>query len=306
MTTAFVFTEYGGPEVQELREIPEPSPAPGEVRVRVRAAAVNPVDWKLRAGWHRDFEQRDFPSVLGRTIAGVVDGVGAGVTDFAVGDEVFGATDAGGYATQTAVTTALLAHKPSAVSFTDAATLPVSSATAHNALSQVALPTGTTLLVTGAGGGVGVPLVQLAVRAGLTVVGTASPAKQALLTGLGAVHVSSAGTADEVADRIRAAAPNGVDAVIDTAGGDALDIAAPFAPVGRLVSVGEDRVADLGGAVVDRAQAPAREVLDELAALVEKGELVPVVQVYPFAEAAAALADVEAGHTTGRAVLEIG
>lgn len=305
MTTAFVFTEYGGPEVQQLREIPEPSPAPGEVRVRVRAAAVNPVDWKLRAGWHRDFEHRAFPSVLGRTVAGVVEDVGEGVTEFAVGDEVFGATDAGGYATQTTVTVPLLAHMPAAVSFTDAATLLVSSATAHNALTQIALPAGATLLVTGAGGGVGVPLVQLAVRAGLNVIGTASPAKQELLTGLGATHVSSAGTADEVAGRIRAAAPDGVDGVIDTAGGDALDVAAPFAPAGRLVSVGEDRVDELGGAVVDRALAPAREVLDELAALVEKGELVPVVRIYPFAEALAALADVESGHTTGRAVLEL-
>lgn len=306
MTTAFVFTEYGGPEVQTFVDLPEPIPGPGEVRIQVRAAAVNPVDWKIRAGWYRDHEPRQLPSVLGRAVAGVVDGLGEGVTDLAVGDEVFGVSYTGGYATQAIAPAEALAQKPSAVAFVDAATLPVSSATAYDALTQLALPAGSTLLVSGAGGGIGVPLLQLARRDGVTVIGTASPGKADLLTGFGAVPVSYEGSPAEVAERIKAAAADGVDGVVDLVGGEALGIVAQFAPEGRLLSAGDEQVTEYGGAVVDRDQVPARDVLDALASLVERGELVTVVRVYPFAEAAAALADVEAGHATGRAVLEIG
>lgn len=306
MATAFVFTEYGGPEVQAFAELPDPTPGPGEVTVQVRAAAVNPVDWKIRAGWYRDHEQRQFPSVLGRAVAGVVHSVGGGVTDLAVGEEVFGVSYTGGYTTRALAPAEALARQPSAVSFIDAASLPVSSATAYDALTQLALPAGSTLLVAGAGGGIGVPLLQLARRAGLTVVGTASSGKADLLAEFGATHVSSEGLPAEVAARIKAAAADGVDGVVDLVGGEALGIVAQFAPDGRLISAGDEQVVEYGGAVVDRDQVPARDVLDALASLVEQGELVTVVRAYPFAEAAAALADVEAGHTTGRAVLQIG
>lgn len=296
---AYGFIEVGGPEREAFLDVPTPEPGPGELLVRVRAAGVNPGDWRLREGAYGT----PGPAVLGREVAGTVLALGPDVTGFAPGDEVFGGCPGmvGGWAEQALVSASFAAHRPAAVSPEVAAVLPVAAGTAHDALRNLGLPPGSTLLVNGAGGGVGIPTLQLAVARGLRVVGTASAAKHGLLAGLGAVPVAYG---DGVADRIRAAAPDGVDAVFDLVGGDALrTVAELVADRSRVLSVADKAlVKQLGGREVVRDRSPA--VLDELARLVVEGVLDPhVSRVRPLSEAAAALAEVEDGHVVGKVVL---
>jgi NADPH:quinone reductase-like Zn-dependent oxidoreductase len=296
---AYGITAVGGPECEAFLDVPEPSPGAGELLVRVRAAGVNPGDWRLRSGAYGV----EPPAVLGREVAGTVVGLGPDVTGFAVGDEVFGGCPGmvGGWASLARVTASFAALRPDGVSAADAAVLPVAAGTAYDALTGLDLPPGATLLVNGAGGGVGVAVVQLAVARGLVVVGIASPAKADLLRGFGAVPVAYG---EGTLARVRTAGQ--VDAVFDLVGGDALRTVAELVPDrSRLRSVADKPlVARLGGADVTRDRSTA--VLAELARLVAAGELDPhVTGVYPFDEAGAALAAVERGHEVGKVVLEI-
>jgi NADPH:quinone reductase-like Zn-dependent oxidoreductase len=300
---AYGFTAHGGPGNEAFLDVPIPDPGPGELLVRVRAAGVNPADWKLRSGASAAVLPVGLPAVLGREVAGTVERVGAGVDGFAVGDEVFGGTagSVGAWAELALVPAAFAAHRPDAVSPTDAATLPVAAGTAYDALTGLGLAPGSTLLVNGAGGGVGVAAVQLARARGIAVVGTASPGKHDLLTFFGATPVAYT---DGVARRVRAAAPYGVDAVFDLVGGDALRAVADLVPDrSRLVTVADRPLAaELGGGGVERDRSAA--VLAELARLVAAGVLDPqVTDVRPLDEAGAALAAVEGGHARGKVVL---
>ncbi|SER49108.1 NADPH:quinone reductase [Streptomyces sp. yr375] len=307
MPKAYVFTRYGGPETEALVELDRPRPGPGEVLVAVRAAGVNPVDWKQRTGFRRPGEsgERAFPVVLGNEAAGVVEETGEGVTGFAPGDEVFGNTVAGGYAEYALLAAGITAHKPAELSFTDAATLPVAAATAYDGVHQLGLPAGATLLVTGAGGGVGVAAAQIARALGLRVLGVASDGKKDLLESLGAVHVPSG---DGWADAVRLTAPDGVDGVYDLVGGEVLHAAAGLVrDRARLITAGAspEDVERLGGARVGRARDAA--VLRAVADLVVRGDLNPhVTLTFPLERAAEALHEVETGHARGKVVLEIG
>jgi NADPH2:quinone reductase len=232
---AYGFTEVGGPEKQAFLEVPVPEPGPDELRVRVRAAGVNPGDWRVRDGSYGT----SGPAVLGREVAGTVVALGPGVSGFAIGDEVFGGCPGmvGGWADEAVVTASFAAHRPDGVSPEVAASLPVAAGTAYDALNRLALPDGATLLVNGAGGGVGVPAVQLAVARGLRVVGVASPAKHDLVAGFGGIPVAYG---DGVLERVRAAAPDGVDAIFDMVGGDALrTVATLLADPSRLTSIAD-------------------------------------------------------------------
>jgi NADPH:quinone reductase-like Zn-dependent oxidoreductase len=296
---AYGFTDIGGPDKQAFLDVPVPRPGDGEVLVRVRAAGVNPGDWRLREGayGHRG------ETVLGREVAGTVLEVGPDVTGFAVGDEVFGGCPGmvGGWAEQALTIASFTASRPDGVSPEAAAALPVAAGTAFDALTAFALPEGSTLLVNGAGGGVGIPVTQLAAARGLRVIGVASPAKHQLVAGFGAIPVAYG---DGVVDRVRAVAPDGVDAILDMAGGDALrGVAALLADRSRLTSIADKELAvELGGFELTRDRSTA--VLTELARLVAAGRLDPyVTKVLPLSEAAAALALVEDGHTTGKVVL---
>ncbi|MCO1657314.1 NADP-dependent oxidoreductase [Pseudonocardia humida] len=298
---AYGFSEIGGPDKQTFLDVPVPAPGPDEVLVRVRAAAVNPGDWRVRNGSYGTAG----PAVLGREVAGTVTALGPGVDGFAVGDEVFGGCPGmvGGWAEQALVTASFAAHRPESVTPEAAAALPVAAGTAYDALEQLGLPPGATLVVNGAGGGVGIPAVQLARARGLTVVGVASPAKHDLVAGLGAIPVAYG---PGVLDRVRAAAPGGVDAVFDLAGGDALrTVAELVADRSRLFSVADRPViAELGGRVVERDRSTA--VLAELARLVAAGQLDPhISEVRPLDEAGEALALVESGHAEGKVVLRM-
>jgi NADPH2:quinone reductase len=298
---AYGFTKVGGPENQAFLDVPVPVPGPDELLVRVLSAGVNPGDWRLREGGYGTVGS----AVLGREVAGIVERVGPDVQGFSPGDEVFGGCPGmvGGWAEYALVQASFAAHRPPSVSPRDAAALPVAAGTAFDALTNLALPRGATLLVNGAGGGVGVALVQLAVAAGLVVIGTASPAKHALVASFGGIPVAyGAG----VLQRIRDAAPGGVDAAFDLVGGDALRAVATL-PIerARLMSVADkELVKQLGGREIERDRSTA--VLRTLAGFVADGALTPhVTDVYPLDEAAAALALVERGHATGKVVLDV-
>jgi NADPH:quinone reductase-like Zn-dependent oxidoreductase len=296
---AYGFTRTGGPEFQAFLDVPVPDPGPGELRVRVRAAGVNPGDWRLREGAYGTVGQ----AVLGREVAGTVTAVGPAVEGFAVGDEVFGGCPGmvGGWAEEAIVTAGFAAHRPASVSPEAAAALPVAAGTAFDALAGLALPAGATLLVNGAGGGVGVPALQLAREAGLRVVGVASPRKHALVERFGGIPVAYG---EGLLDRVRAAAPGGVAAVFDMVGGDPLRaVATLLADPGRLRSIADKALAvQLGGAEVVRDR--STRVLDALAARVAAGTLDPhVTEVFPLDRAADALALVESGHAEGKVLI---
>ena len=305
MPTAYGYRANGGPEVEQFLDLPVPDPGPGQLLVRVRAAGVNPADWKRRNGMRMPGgPPPEFPVVMGGEVAGVVEATGTGAGDFAPGDEVFGNTATGGFAEYTLLPVDLAAHKPPPVSFADAATLPAAAATGYDAVHQLALAAGATLLIVGVGGGVGSAAAQVARHGGATVVGTAGPGKRAFVESLGAVHVPYG---PGVLDRIRAAAPDGVDAILDTVGGPALaEVATLLADSSRLVSVGDPALArELGGAFVARTR--NRATLEAVARLVVDGVLRPSVTVtYPLARAAEAMRAVEGGHAQGKTVIEIG
>lgn len=304
MPKAYVFTANGGPEVESFADLPRPVPGPGQLLVAVRAAGVNPADWKRRDGMAAPgAAPEEFPVVFGREAAGVVEAAGPGTEGFAAGDAVFGNPDTGSFAQYTLLPVAIAAHKPAALSFTDAATLPVAAATAYDGLRQLALPPGASLLITGVGGGVGVAAAQIARHEGLTVIGTASAAKKAFAESLGVTHVES-GPGE--ADRIWAAAPGGIDGIFDLVGGSALaDVAVLLDDRSRLITAADrGTVARLGGSPVARARNQA--VLDAVAQLVTGGVLNPfVTATFPLDRAPEALRLVEAGHARGKIVVEV-
>ncbi|MFJ9695260.1 NADP-dependent oxidoreductase [Kitasatospora sp. NPDC101183] len=301
MAKAFGFVDYGGPETQEFLDRPDLAPGPGRIAVAVRAAGVNPVDWKIRRGFLG--RERQLPAVMGQEASGVVQRVGPGVEGFAPGDEVFGIAAAGAFAEQTLLRAESSALKPSAVGFDQVAVLCVAAATADDALRDLGLGAGRTLLVVGASGGVGSVAVQLARRQGLTVLGTTSETGRPHVEALGAVPVRYG---EGVAERLAAAAPEGVDGILDLAGGDALRaVAGALTDRANLVSTADPVTAtELGGRYVTRSTTPAS--LAVLAALVATGELDPQVTArYPLAHAAEAVALVESGHPRGKVVLEV-
>ncbi|MER5635361.1 NADP-dependent oxidoreductase [Kitasatospora sp. NPDC002227] len=302
MSKAYAFTAFGGPEGQAFLDRPVPVPGPGELLVEVRAAGVNPVDWKVRRGLLG--RELPLPHVFGSEVAGVVRGLGPGVAGFEAGAAVFGPTLTGGYARHTLLPAAQSARLPPNVSHVQAAVLPVAAGAAYDALGQLALGEGGTLLILGVGGGVGTVAAQLARRAGLVVLGTVSEAGRAYVEGLGVTPVRHG---EGVAGRIRAAAPQGVDGVLDLVGGeDARAAAETLRRPGRLVSTVDPVTAvELDGTFVRRTH--TADTLDALAALVAAGELDPrITATYPLEQAGQALAAVETGHVRGKVVLEIG
>jgi NADPH:quinone reductase-like Zn-dependent oxidoreductase len=218
MSRAVIYETFGGPEVLEVREIPEPHAGPGEVRVRVSAAGLNPMDWLLSS---RPEAAARFgitvPSGFGSDLAGVVDEVGDGATGFSAGDRVYGSAVGRALADFVVVGTPAdsLQHTPEGISDEVASTLPVAGATAAAALAAIGLRSGDTVLIGGAAGGVGVFAAQLAVLAGATVIGTASPGTFGFLRQLGTEPVAYG---PGLADRVLALAPGRVTAATDLFG----------------------------------------------------------------------------------------
>lgn len=304
MVLAYGFTEYGGPQTQSFFDVSLPPPGAGQIVVSVRAAGVNPADWKVRAGTRKDTVPVTLPAVLGREVSGVVTSVGPRVTEFDVGDDVFGstATGFGGYTEATVLNASQAAHKPAAVPWAEAAVIPVACGTAYDALHDLDLAAGATLLVLGAGGGVGTSTLRLAQARGITVLGVAGAAKQQAIEATGSLWVDSG---DLWAGAVAALAPSGVDGVFDLVGGASLQKAATLRrPGAPLISIADPVAAtELGGTGVKRRRTTA--VFTTVAELVARGSLDPAVeQRFPFEQAGSALAAVESGHSAGKVVIE--
>ncbi|MEV6273005.1 NADP-dependent oxidoreductase [Kribbella sp. NPDC051936] len=301
---AVVFEEFGGPEVLEVQEVPEPQAGPGQVRIKVRAAGVNPIDFKVRRGWTKGFIDPVLPAVPGLEVAGVVDQVGEGA-EFAVGDEVAGWSDGGSYAEYAIAGN--VARKPAGVSWEQAAGVPVAGETAQRVLDLLGVKSGETILIHGAAGAVGSVAVQLAKTAGLTVVGTASTANHDYLRSLGAVPVEYG---EGLLERVRAAAPDGVDAVFDTAGQGGLQESIELrGGTDRIVTIADFAAAELGVTASMAATATPAEVRAALGAqlqAVADGTLtIRVAETFDLADAAKAQELSESGHARGKIVLAL-
>lgn len=297
---AVQFAEYGGPEVLRLVEVDEPHASAGQVRIAVRAAGVNALDWKIRSGYMRAQMPLSLPSGTGIDAAGVVDEVGDGVTDVAVGDAVFGSGSA------TFAEYAVLSNwvaKPAGLSFEEAAGYPVPVETAIRIMNQVGVQPGETLLVSGASGGVGSAVLQIARQRGITVIGTASERNGDYLRSLGAIPTTY-GTG--LVERVRALAPNGVDAALDLAGsGVILELIALTGDPSKVLSIA-DFTAPEHGAQVSGTATNAVGAFAEAARLFTEGAFrIPVERTFPLAAAAEAHAASAAGHVVGRLVVII-
>lgn len=308
MTRVVLATAYGGPEVLTVVDRPVGDPGPGQARVAVRAAGVNPADWKSYTGAFGT-DPAALPKRLGFEVSGVVTAVGPDAA-VAVGDEVIGFRVSGGYAAELVVPTSALVPKPASLGWEPAAGLMLTGATAVHALTATGVGAGDTVLVHGAAGGVGLMAVQLAVLRGARVVGTVGGDGEDLVRRLGGEPVRYG---DGLADRVRAAAPDGVDAALDLVGSDeAVDVSLELVADRQRIAT----IAAFGRAAADGFKAlgggpgadPGTELRDaartELAGLAGDGRLeVVVAGVFPLEEVAEAHRQGMAGHTHGKLVL---
>ncbi|MFF5082793.1 NADP-dependent oxidoreductase [Actinoplanes sp. NPDC000266] len=297
---AIIFENHGGPDVLRLTGTDTPEPAEGQVRIRVRAAGVNAIDWKIRSGAAREIFPVTFPATPGWEAAGVVDAIGPGVTGLRVGDEVLGFTDTGAYAEYALAT--IVAAKPAGLGWAEAAALPVAGETAERVLRLLELKDGETLLVHGAAGAVGGLAVQLAAGRGATVIGTASPANHDYLRSLGVVPVSYG---PGLVDRVRAIAPNGVDAVFDAAGQGVLpeSIELRGGAKDRIVTIADPSAWDLGLTFSNGDEKSAATLAEHARRAVEGTLRVTVAETFPLAEAAAAQERSATGHVRGKLIV---
>jgi NADPH:quinone reductase-like Zn-dependent oxidoreductase len=299
------FDGYGGIDVLKVVDVDRPVPGAGQVLVRVLAAGINPGEAMIRKGALHSRFPATFPSGQGSDLAGIVEELGAGVTWPAVGDEVVGYTDSrASHAEYVLVEADHLTPRPQGLPWEQAGALFVAGTTAWAAVRAVALQRGETVVVSGAAGGVGSLAVQLAARAGATVIGLAGPANHEWLAEHGAIPVSYGPGA---AERIRAAAGgHAPDAFIDTYGADYVQLALELGvepdridTIANFTAVAEHGVHGDGNA----AGADAA-VLAELAALIATGRLdLPIARTYPLARVQDAYADLERRHTRGKIVL---
>ena len=303
---AITYDRYGTDD--ELRTVDRPTPkvGPSEVRIRVTRAAVNPVDWKLMSGALDPLRDARFPVVPGWDVAGVVDAVGPDTPEFAAGDRVAAyarkqVLSAGTFAEYVTVRADDVAAVPDAVTDDVAAALPLAGLTALRVLETLAVTKGDTLLVHAASGGVGYATVQLAVAAGATVIGTASPANHEKLSAAGATPVAYG---DGLAERLREVAPVGVDAVADLVG-DVLDVSLDvLRDGGRLASVADPGVEEHGGRWV--WVRPAGDRVAQLLEEVAGGRLrVEIDRTFSLEQVPEAFALSRGGGANGKLVIEV-
>jgi NADPH:quinone reductase-like Zn-dependent oxidoreductase len=305
MPRAVRFDKYGGIEVLQVVEVERPIPGPGKVLVRVKAAGINPGEASIRNGVFAQRWPSTFPSGQGSDLAGIVEEVGPGVTNVAVGDQVIGFTEnRASQAEFVLVDSGNLVPRPGNVSWEQAGALFVAGTTAFAAVRSVALRSGDTVVVSGAVGGVGSIAVQLARNAGAKVIGLASERNHKWLTDHGIIPVTYG---DGVEDRIRAASGGKVDAFIDTFGGGYVELALKLgvAP-DRIDTIIDFAAAAKHGVKTEGNQVAATaEVLGQLAGLLAAGQLeIPIAKVYPLAEVRDAYRELEQRHTRGKIVLE--
>lgn len=296
---AIQFSQFGGPDVLELVELPDPHPAAGQIRIAVRAAGINPIDWKMRSGAMGG----DLPQTTGREVAGVVDEVGDGVTDVKPGDKVFGFAAGGGGAAQLALSSDY-ARIPPSLDFASAAALPVAVETAVRTLDLLGVGPDTTVVINGAAGGVGSAAVQIARARGARVIGTASEGNHDYLRSLGAEPTAYG---EGLEQRVRELAPDGVDAALDAAGGGALPALVALAgSPDRVVTIADYQGAQETGVAFSGGMGTGRAVhaLGEIGQLIEAGEFsLPIAQTFRLDQIGKAHEASETGHVRGKLVL---
>ena len=296
---AIQFSRYGGPDVLDIVEIDPPHPGPGEVRIRVRAAGVNPADWKRREGQYRAFEDVNFPAGVGIEASGIVDEVGPGISNTFVGDAVFG------YGEATVAEHAVLTHwvhKPDDLPFEIAGALPVISETAWRSLDESGVTAGQTLLVSGAAGGIGSAVLQLARIRGITVIGTASPQKHDYIRDLGAIPTTYG---PGLADRVRQLAPDGVDAALDVAGSGIIpDLIEMTGDPAHVLSVADFSAEEYGAKFSRGPPKEPERVLADVARLHSQGLFrLRIEQSFPLERTAEAQTISAAGRVTGKLII---
>ena len=311
---AIAINEFGGRDKLQLIDLPVPEVLEGEILVQVKAAGINPVDWKIREGYLKDLFTHEFPVILGWDAAGLVEGVGNGVTRFKSGDEIFAycrkpIVHGGAYGEYILLKEEHAALKPKNISFEEAASIPLAALTAYQSLFDAAnLQPGETILIHAAAGGVGGFGVQLARGHGAVVWATASSRNKAYVQNLGASQVVDY-TQENFGKAILSQYPAGVDVVLDCVGGEVLEKSAEIVKEGgHLISIVDDPT----GLARDDIHkefvfvAPNSTQLTELARMVEQGRLKTYLsQVFPFGleEARKAHELSESGHTRGKMVL---
>lgn len=299
---AAAISSYGPPDVLQVMAFEDPQVGKGQVRVRIKSAGVQPFDCAVRcSGWAPPGMTIQLPQILGNEFAGVVDQVGDDVSDFSVGSEVIGWALMASYAEYVVVSPDQLVYKPYDMPWKEAGAITASGQTAHTALRELGVSQGDTVLIHAAAGGVGTFAVQLAKAWGATVIGTASERNHDYLRSIGAVPVTYG---EGLADRVRALAPNGVDAALDAVGGDALRVSADLVAnrerIGTIVDF--ELAAQLGVRGI-RSQRSAHR-LAELVDLYMQHKLhIHISRSFSLQQAADAHREVESGHVRGKVVL---
>jgi NADPH:quinone reductase-like Zn-dependent oxidoreductase len=301
MMKAIQFSRFGGPEVLELVDLPEPHAGPGQIRIAVRAVGISATDGRLRSG-EINFGE-GLPQRTGHDVAGIVDEVGAGVSDVRVGDCVFGIAE--GAAAEFAIPV-LHAPIPPHLGFVDAAALPVAIETATRSLDELGVGAGKTLLISGAAGGIGTAAVQLAVARGARVIGTASPGNHGYLRLLGAEPVAYG---EGLADRVHALSADGVDLALSVVGGDVVPVLIELAGSAQnVIELADmDRAKQHGVRFSDGAGGNAFHALTAIGPLIEAGKFwLPVERTFPLERIGDAHRVSDAGHVRGRLVVVVG
>lgn len=299
---AAAIQSYGPPEVLKIMELEDPLAGKDQVRIRVKSAGVQPFDCAVRSGgWAPAGMKLVFPQILGNEFAGIIDQVGEGVTEYSIGDEVLGWAMLACYAEYVVVSIDQIVHKPKAMSWEEAGALTASGQTAHTALQELNVGKGDTVLIHAAAGGVGSFAVQLAKAWGATVIGTASERNHNYLRSLGAIPVVYG---DGLVERVRALAPQGIDAALDAAGDEALKASAKLVEnkkrIGTIVSF--ERGETLGVRLIRSQRSKAR--LAELVKLYTEGKIsIHVRKVFALEAVADAHREVETGHGQGKVVI---
>jgi NADPH:quinone reductase len=304
---AVQYDTFGPIDVLEIRDVATPTPGPGDVLVQIRAAGINPGESSIRLGALAEMFPSTFPSGQGSDLAGVVTELGADVTGFSVGDEVLGWVDTrASHAEYAAVPTGHLIAKPSSLDWPVAGGLFVAGATAWAAVRAVAPQPGEVVVVSGAAGGVGSLVAQLVTERGATVLGIAGPANHAWLRAHGVTPIDHAGGLDATSERIRAAAPGGVAAVVDTFGQGYVDLALRLGVAADRIDTIIDFAAVAQHGVLGAGNADGANLADlsEVVTRLADGRLeLPIAATYPLSDVRAAFTALEQRHTRGKIVL---
>jgi NADPH:quinone reductase len=304
MARAVRFDHYGGRDVLYVADVDVPPPPAGEVVVEVRAAGINPGEAAIRIGALEKMFPASFPSGEGSDLAGVVSAIGEGVTEFAVGEEVLGwSWRRSSHAEYVAVPVTQLIPKPPRLSWEVAGSLYVVGCTAFAAVRAVGANAEDTVAVSAAAGGVGSVVVQLLRIRGATVLGIASHGNHDWLAEHGAIPVAYG---SGLAERLRAAAPSGIDAFIDLFGPEYVQLAVELgierARIETIIS--REKARELGTKAEGSVDASTTDVLSEMAGLVASGQIeIPIAAAYPLEEVQDAFAQLEMRHTHGKIVL---